>query len=422
MVSLSSDQRDSRDPTGRLRLPSSVRGHHGTICVSFSARSPVPTEARLAPDLPTLTTPLMPSSDALLPPAGFLTQGGVDVRPRPTGPNPELSLVIPFYNEGTNVEALFARLVPVLDGLGVTWEIICVNDGSRDDTLLRLLGAHTTNPAIKVVDLSRNFGKELALTAGLGYTRGAAVVPMDADLQHPPESLPEMLAKWREGYDVVVAVRQARIGQKASTRFSARMFYWLFDHMSEVKLPREVGDFRLLDRRVVDVINRMPERTRFMKGIFAWVGFRQTSIPYVQGERAGGETKWGFFKLLRLSLDGLTAFSTFPLHVWSLIGGAISGLAFLYIVLRLLRTLLYGVDVPGYESIIVTVLFLGGMQLLTLGIIGDYLGRVFNEVKGRPLYIVRSDHGFTPLAPVESPAASGPSSTPTAPPPARITP
>lgn len=305
-----------------------------------------------------------------------------------------LSVVIPFYNEGPNIAALFERLVPVLDRLDAEWEVVCVNDGSRDDTLDRLLDVHDADPRVKVVDLSRNFGKELALSAGLRHTTGDAVVPMDADLQHPPELLPQFLAKWREGYDVVVAVRHARVGQSLKHRAFARAFYWIFDNLSEVKLPREVGDFRLMDRRVVDVINRMPERTRFMKGIFAWVGFRQASIPYQQGERAGGDTKWGFLKLLSLSFDGLTAFSTFPLRVWSLVGMAISGFAFVYILLRLLRTLIYGIDVPGYESLLAAVLFMGGIQLVTLGVIGDYLGRVFNEVKGRPLYIVRSAHGF----------------------------
>ena len=305
-----------------------------------------------------------------------------------------LSVVIPFYNEGPNVEALFARLVPVLDGLDMAWEVVCVNDGSRDDTLERLIGAHGRDERVKVVDLSRNFGKELALSAGLAHARGDAVVPMDADLQHPPEVLPLFIAKWREGHDVVVAARHARIGQNWKHRLFAKAFYWIFDSLSDVKLPREVGDFRLMDRKVVEVINRMPERTRFMKGIFAWVGFRQTVVSYEQGQRAGGDTKWGFVKLLRFAIDGLTAFSTFPLRVWSLIGVMVSGFAFVYIVLRLMRTLLFGVDVPGYESLIVSVLFMGGLQLITLGIIGDYLGRVFNEVKGRPLFIVRSIHGF----------------------------
>ncbi len=319
-----------------------------------------------------------------------------------------LSVVIPFYNEGPNVEALFARLVPVLDGLDMAWEVVCVNDGSRDDTLERLIGVHGRDERVKVVDLSRNFGKELALSAGLAHARGDAVVPMDADLQHPPEVLPLFIAKWREGYDVVVAARHARIGQNWKHRLFAKAFYWIFDSLSDVKLPREVGDFRLMDRKVVEVINRMPERTRFMKGIFAWVGFRQAVVSYEQGQRAGGDTKWGFVKLLRFAIDGLTAFSTFPLRVWSLIGVMVSGFAFVYIVLRLMRTLLFGVDVPGYESLIVSVLFMGGLQLITLGIIGDYLGRVFNEVKGRPLFIVRSIHGFQeggaaePARPVET--------------------
>jgi polyisoprenyl-phosphate glycosyltransferase len=319
----------------------------------------------------------------------------------PAPVRPLLSIVIPFYNEGANVETLFARLTPALDRAGAAWEVVCVNDGSRDDTLERLIAAHARDPRIKVVELSRNFGKELALSAGLAHASGDAVTPMDADLQHPPELIPDMLAKWREGYDVVMAVRNARVGQSTAHRLFARMFYWVFDHLSEVRLPREVGDFRLMDRKVVDIINRMPERTRFMKGIFAWVGFRQTSIPYEQGERAGGDTKWGFFKLLRLSFDGLTAFSTFPLRVWGLVGMAVSGFAFLYIVVRLLRTLFFGVDVPGYESLLVSVLFLGGLQLITLGIIGDYLGRVFNEVKGRPLYIVRAAHGVEATQPSE---------------------
>jgi glycosyltransferase involved in cell wall biosynthesis len=332
-------------------------------------------------------------------PAAALTPVRVPAEPdaeraAPGGGRRLLSVVIPFYNEGPNVEALFARLAPVLDGLDMAWEVVCVNDGSRDDTLERLIAANGRDDRIKVVDLSRNFGKELALSAGLAHARGDAVVPMDADLQHPPEVLPLFIAKWREGYDVVVAARHARVGQNWKHRLFARAFYWIFDTLSEVKLPREVGDFRLMDRKVVEVINRMPERTRFMKGIFAWVGFRQAVVTYEQGERTGGDTKWGFVKLMRFAIDGLTAFSTFPLRVWSLIGVMVSGFAFVYIVLRLMRTLLFGVDVPGYESLIVSVLFMGGLQLITLGIIGDYLGRVFDEVKGRPLFIVRSTHGF----------------------------
>ena len=311
-----------------------------------------------------------------------------------TAPPPDLSVVIPCYNESRNVEALFGRLVPALDALGVTWEVICVNDGSRDDTLDRLLVQREREPRLFVVDLSRNFGKESALSAGLGMARGRMVVPMDADLQHPPEAIADMIAKWREGYDVIYAVRDRRKGQSTLHRLFAKAFYGLFERLSDVPLPREAGDFRLMDRKVVDVINSMPERNRFMKGIFAWVGFRQTGILYQQEERAAGETKWGFVRLLRFAFVGLTAFSNFPLMMWSVVGAIISGFAFLYIVIRLVRVLFFGIDVPGYESIIVTILFLGGVQLLSLGILGDYLGRVFDEVKGRPLYIVRHAYGL----------------------------
>lgn len=302
---------------------------------------------------------------------------------------PTLSVVIPCYNEGENVPLLFARLLPALEGLGVPFEVICINDGSRDDTLDRLLEMQKGESRLRIIDLSRNFGKEKALSAGLTHSRGLAVVPMDADLQHPPEAIAHMLAKWREGFEVVFARRDARTGQGLSEKIFAKGFYWVFDHLSDVRLPREVGDFRLMDRKVVDTINQMPERSRFMKGIFAWVGYRQAEIIYHQGERAAGTTKFNSLKLLGFAFDGLTSFSNFPLRVWGWVGAMVSSLAFLYIVFRLIRTMIWGVDVPGYESTLMSVLFLGGIQLLTLGIIGDYLGRVFDEVKGRPLFIVR---------------------------------
>jgi glycosyltransferase involved in cell wall biosynthesis len=310
----------------------------------------------------------------------------------------DLSVVIPFHNESLNIRALFDRLLRVLRGLDGEWEVICVNDGSRDDTLACLIGMAGENPGVKVIDLSRNFGKEAALSAGLAYASGRTVVPMDGDLQHPPELIPALLAKWREGFDMVLAMRETREHQDWLGRLSSRAFYWLFRRLCEVPLPPEAGDFRLLDRRVVEALNRMPERNRFMKGIFAWVGFRQAAVPFVVESRGGGASKWGRLKLWRFALAGLTAFSNFPLRVWGLIGATISALAFVYIVFRLLRTLFFGIDVPGYETLLGAVLFMGGMQLLTLGIIGDYLGRVFDEVKGRPLYIVREAYGFGPDA------------------------
>ena len=307
---------------------------------------------------------------------------------------PDLSVVIPFYNEAGGVEPLFQRLTPCLDSLGVTWEVVCVNDGSRDCTLQELIMAARFDSRIVVVDLSRNFGKEKALSAGLAQAKGRAIVPMDADLQHPPEAIAHMLEKWREGFEVVYAIRNQRKGQGWAEKTFARLFYWCFDNLSEVPLPREVGDFRLMDRKVVDAINGMPERSRFMKGIFAWVGFRQTGITYAQEERMVGTSKFNFLRLLRFAFDGLTSFSNFPLRVWGVIGGCVSVLAFFYIVIRIIRTLIWGIDVPGYESILVSVLFLGGVQLLSLGILGDYLGRVFDEVKGRPLYIVREVYSW----------------------------
>jgi glycosyltransferase involved in cell wall biosynthesis len=307
---------------------------------------------------------------------------------------PELSIVVPVYNEGANVRSLFARLVPVLRDLTIPFEVIVVNDGSSDDTLPLLLEEARHYPGVRIVDLSRNFGKDAALSAGLAHASGNAVIPMDGDLQHPPEVIPELVAKWREGYDMVYAVRRSRDDQSLASRFAARAFYWLFKQCSEVTLPSGAGDLRLLDRKVVDALNAMPERNRFMKGMFAWVGFKQTSVPYDVEERCGGTSKWGFLNLISFAFSGLFGFSKLPLRVWGFIGGLISVLAFLYIAVRLVRTAIWGIDVPGYESMIVTVLFLGGIQLLSLGVIGEYLGRVFDEVKGRPLYVVREAYGF----------------------------
>lgn len=313
---------------------------------------------------------------------------------RPVSDRPLLSVVVPFYNEAPNIERFFARLLPMLEGLGAKWEVICIDDGSSDNTLARLTAVHGRENRVKVIVLSRNFGKEQALSAGLAAAAGEAVVPMDADLQHPPEVIPDMLAKWHEGYEVIYAQRRERVGQSAFSRFQAKAFYWLFRRLSDVPLPPDAGDFRLLDRKVVDVINDMPERTRFMKGIFTWVGFHQIGVPFDQEERHAGNSRWNFINLLRFAFDGLIAFSDMPLRIWTVVGGVVSLFAFFYIVVRLLHALIYGIDVPGYESLIVIMLFLGGVQLLTLGILGHYLGRVFNEVKGRPLYIVRDRHGF----------------------------
>jgi len=306
----------------------------------------------------------------------------------------ELSVVVPMYNEELNIDYLFERLVPVLDRLNLKYEIVCVDDGSKDNTLNYLVEHHRRNPAIKVVNLSRNFGKEIALTAGIDHATGAAVVPIDADLQDPPELIEELVAKWREGYDVVYATRRLRRGESWFKRLSANAFYQTIGRMSPVEIPRNTGDFRLLDRRVVDALKQLPERNRFMKGLFAWVGFKQTSILYDRPQRYKGVTKWNYRRLWRLAIDGITSFSFLPLKVWSYIGLSLSLLAFIYASFLIIRTLILGIDVPGYASLMVAVLFLGGVQLLSLGIIGEYLGRVYEEVKRRPLYLVRECHGF----------------------------
>lgn len=308
--------------------------------------------------------------------------------------NLELSVVIPFYNEEPNIDYLFQRLVSALDRLNMKYEIVCVNDGSKDNTLKCLVEYHHRNPNIKVINLSRNFGKDIALAAAIDYASGAAVVPIDADLQDPPEFIEELVAKWRQGYDVVYATRCSRQGEGWMKRFSAYAFYRIIGQMSQISIPRDTGDFRLMDRRVVDALKRMPERTRFMKGIFTWVGFKQTSIVYERPKRHRGNTKWNYWQLWNFAVDGITSFSSVPLKIWSYLGLVLALASFFYATSLIIRTLIFGIDVPGYASLMVVVLFLGGIQLLTLGIIGEYLGRVYEEVKERPLYFVRDSYGF----------------------------
>lgn len=312
----------------------------------------------------------------------------------PPLPVVELSIVIPLYNEEANIDYLFKRLTTVLDQLNTSYEIVCVNDGSKDNTLKLLVSHHHHNPAIKVVNLSRNFGKEIALSAGIDYANGAAIIPIDADLQDPPELIQQLVEKWREGYDVVYATRRSRSGESWLKRFTAQSFYQIIDKMCPVPIPSNTGDFRLLDRQVVEAIKQMPEKTRFMKGLFAWVGYKQTSILFDREPRFGGKTTWNYWKLWNFALDGITSFSMLPLKVWSYIGLIISLISLLYASFLIIRTLIFGVDVPGYASLMVAVLFLGGIQLITLGIIGEYLGRVYQEVKRRPLYFVRKTYGF----------------------------
>ena len=305
-----------------------------------------------------------------------------------------ISVVAPLYNEQENIDALFRRLLAVLEALNTSYEVICVNDGSRDNTLKNLVEYHQRYPQIKVVNLSRNFGKDIAMSAGIDYSQGMAVIPIDADLQDPPELIAEMIEKWQQGYDVVYASRRVRIGESWFKRFSAEGFYQVINKLSRVSIPPNTGDFRLIDRRVVESIKKMPERQRFMKGIFAWVGYKQTSILFDREPRYQGQTKWNYWKLWNFAIDGITSFSFLPLKVWTYVGLIIALVSLVYASFLILRTIIFGIDVPGYASLMVAVLFLGGIQLLTLGIIGEYIGRVYEEVKGRPIYLVRDCYGW----------------------------
>ena len=302
--------------------------------------------------------------------------------------SPELSLIIPVHNEASNIGPLCARVVPVLDRITTAWEIVFVDDGSADDTLDRIKAESRAEPRIGAVALSRNFGKEIALAAGLDHARGQAVVIMDADLQHPPEMIEEFVRRWREGYVMVYGQRTDRSDETRLKRGSARLFYRIFERFGETSLPEGAGDFRLIDRKGVEVLRALGERARFSKGLYAWIGFKSTGVPFVVEERRHGGTKWSFRKLFRFAFDGITSFSTVPLRVWTYVGGVISLCAIAAAVFFFVRTLFFGTDLPGFPSLIVSVMFFSGIQLLSLGIIGEYVGRIFAEVKRRPLYVV----------------------------------
>ncbi len=304
--------------------------------------------------------------------------------------NPKISLVVPCHNEAENLSALYERVRNVMESTGKTWEMVCINDGSKDDTLDRLLALHDLDPRVVVIDLSRNFGKEAALTAGLDHALGDCAIPLDADLQDPPELIPELLAKWKEGYDVVNAVRLTRKSETWLKRATSYAFYRFINRMSDVPIPADTGDFRLLSRPVLDALKMLPERRRFMKGLFAWVGFRTIDVHYHREPRLSGKTTWNYWKLWNFAIEGITSFSRVPLQLAAHLGLAVSILAFLYAVYLIIGTLVYGNPVKGYPSMMVTLLFLGGVQLIALGVIGEYLGRIYEETKGRPVYLIRN--------------------------------
>ena len=305
-----------------------------------------------------------------------------------------LSLVVPARNEAANIEIFYRRVLASIEALDVDLEIIFVNDGSTDHTLPLLIQLRGQDARVKIIDLSRNFGKEIALTAGIEHATGDVVVPADADLQHPPEIIPNLVEAWYAGADVVFATRTNRRSESLMKRLSARLFYRILGLVGEVPNHDKIGDYCLLDRRVADVLKKLPEHNRFMKGLFAWAGYQQAFVPYEQGSRSSGVTSWNFWRLWNLALEGITSFSTFPLRVWTYIGFILAFLSLMYAVYLVALTSIYGVTTPGFASIMVAVLFIGGIQLISLGVIGEYIGRIFSEVKGRPLYLVRSLHGL----------------------------
>lgn len=302
----------------------------------------------------------------------------------------QLSLVVPVYNESETVSLFIARVNKVFEPTsGIELDIVFVNDGSTDNTLNCLLELQEQHPEIRIVDLSRNFGKESALTAGLNVASGHLVVPIDVDLQDPPEIILEMIEKWRNGYDVVVGKRINRDSDSWAKRVSATWFYKIHNKISDPKIIENVGDFRLMDRMVIEALNELPESRRFMKGLFAWVGFRTTTVEYKRPERIAGTTKFNGWRLWNFAIEGITSFSTDPLRIWTYLGSCVALISFLFAIFMVFKILIFGVEVPGYASVVVAVTFLGGLQLVGIGILGEYLGRSYIESKRRPVYLVR---------------------------------
>lgn len=305
-----------------------------------------------------------------------------------------LSVVVPVYNEQEVLPEFHRRLSGVLDSLPIIAEIVYVNDGSRDLTLEQLRQLKDLDGRVTLIDLSRNFGKEIAMTAGLDHAMGEAVVIIDADLQDPPELIPKLLEEWKQGHDVVYAKRNSRAGETSLKKSSAYMFYRIIQGMSRVSIPEDTGDFRLLSRRALEALKKVREQHRFMKGLFAWIGFSQKAVVYNRDERFAGETKWNYWKLLNFAIEGITSFTIAPLKIATYVGLVIAIGAFFYAGFIVFKTVVYGNPVAGYPSLMVVVLFLGGVQLFSIGILGEYVGRMFDETKNRPLYVLNSYEQF----------------------------
>lgn len=304
-------------------------------------------------------------------------------------------MVVPFLNETKVIDMFFDRLMPEVRKLGMNYEIVCIDNGSRDDTLFKLLAWREKDPLIKVITFSRYFGKEAALSAGLDHADGDAVVMMDPDLQDPPELLAPLIAKWREGFEVVYATRRKSGIETPFRRIATAMFYRVFNFVSEVPIPGSTGDFRLIDRRIVEILRGMKERSRFFRALSTWVGFRSTAIYFDRPARPTGKSKSNSLFLWGYALDAIMSSTTRPLRIWTYIGFSISTLAIFAAVSLAIRALMFGRDVPGYASLMITVLFLGGIQLISIGVVAEYVGRIFREVQGRPLYITNKAYGLS---------------------------
>lgn len=304
-----------------------------------------------------------------------------------------ISIVAPFYNESEGVILFYEALIPILTAVPqFDFEVICIDDGSQDDTLQTLLTISAKDTHFSVIELSRNFGKEAALTAGIDLATGDAVIPIDGDLQDPPELILQMIKEWHNGAEVVLARRINRNIDSFFKQKSAQLFYRFHNHLSALQIPENVGDFRLMDRIVVNALKQLPEQHRFMKGLFAWVGFKTVTIDYTRPPRASGSTKFSGWRLWNFALEGITGFSATPLKFWSYLGGVGALSSLLYASFIIIRTLLYGIDVPGYASLLVAIMFFGSLQLISLGMLGEYIGRIYMESKHRPIYIIRKHH------------------------------
>lgn len=326
--------------------------------------------------------------------AAFANAGvSASLSPRDAGARPSISVVAPAYNEQEVLQEFYSRVTSVLAKLDCEYEIVLVNDGSRDATLPLMYALRDRDPHITIVDLSRNFGKEIALSAGLDNTRGDVIIILDSDLQDPPELIPQMLDCWREGYDVVYGVRTQRDGETWFKKLTAKYFYRLIKKVSRVEIPTDTGDFRLMTRRAVDAVGQLREQHRFMKGLFAWVGFPSKPIFYRRDPRAAGTTTWNYWNLWNFALEGITSFTVAPLKVATYLGLSVAVLALFYAGVVVWKALMFSDPVRGYPSLMAAMLFLGGVQLISIGLLGEYVGRIFNEVKGRPLYLVNRLRG-----------------------------